>query len=306
MKLQTVTIWQRWSVISIATVLFFSFQFAQAANISVESVVDLTNQVRMKEGLAPLVLNEKLVRSAMDKAADMLAHDYFAHTSPAGVTPWDWISRNKYDYKYAGENLAMGFAKAETQQQAWMNSPTHRQNILNAHYQEIGVAVAQGEIAGQATTIAVQEFGSRADFMAPLKKTTESAVPQPKNAAVLGAEQKPETGTIGMGAFAGFMKTVEGGFKNMIAKTSKLDWHQTLGAGAVGSLWLAILGGLSVAGYLAVDSLVVAYLRRRKQQADLAAVHLRSAAEELDILQKLSIDTSQLQTIYLQQLKARR
>lgn len=76
----------------------FSFQFVAASSISVESVVDLVNQARIKESLDPLVVNDKLNKAARDKATDMLAHGYFAHTSLQGVTLWDWINKNNYKY----------------------------------------------------------------------------------------------------------------------------------------------------------------------------------------------------------------
>ena len=90
----------------------------------------------------------------------MIKNDYFAHTSPQGISPWYWYDKDNYDYKYAGENLAINFLKAEDQQKAWMDSPTHRKNIFNPNYQEIGVAVAAGEINNQTAIITVQEFGT--------------------------------------------------------------------------------------------------------------------------------------------------
>ena len=58
-----------------------------------------------------------------------------------GTTPWSWIEKENYDYNYAGENLAMDFQSAEKMEEAWMASPTHRANILNGKYREIGMAV---------------------------------------------------------------------------------------------------------------------------------------------------------------------
>jgi hypothetical protein len=71
----------------------------------------------------------------------------------------------------------MGFSEASEQQSAWMNSPEHRKNILNANYQEIGVAVKNGMLEGQLTTLTVQEFGSRADFV-PGNFTEKSIIGQ--------------------------------------------------------------------------------------------------------------------------------
>jgi hypothetical protein len=131
-----------------------------AAEINQEVVIELVNEARNKQNIQSLSENTKLNRAAEEKANDMLANNYFAHTSPSGVTPWDWIEKNNYDYKYAGENLAINFSDPTDQQEAWMNSPTHRKNILNTKYNEIGVAVVRGKINGHISTITVQEFGT--------------------------------------------------------------------------------------------------------------------------------------------------
>ena len=69
--------------------------------------------------------------SALAKAEDMAINNYFAHYSPNGKKPWDWINRDNYAYLFVGENLAINFTSAEAVHEALMNSPTHRQNILN-------------------------------------------------------------------------------------------------------------------------------------------------------------------------------
>ena len=144
---------------------------ALASAITPEAVIGLVNQARLGNGLNILEENNKLSQAAAEKAEDMVSHNYFAHNSPKGITPWFWIEKNKYEYVYAGENLAMDFMTAEKEQQAWMNSASHKKNILNPNYQEIGVAVKQGMINGHLTTIAVQEFGSRNDFVASKNPT---------------------------------------------------------------------------------------------------------------------------------------
>jgi uncharacterized protein YkwD len=143
--------------------VFFPFSnFALASEINMDNVIKLTNDARAKAGAAELAENKTLDKIAKDKVNDMIANNYFAHNSPAGLSPWSWYEKDGYDYKYAGENLAINFLKAEDQQEAWMNSPDHRKNILNPNYDEIGVAVEAGRINGQTAIITVQEFGSRA------------------------------------------------------------------------------------------------------------------------------------------------
>ena len=147
-----------------ASILFLSFfvlvNATWASSVTKEKIVELTNANREEKGLAELVGNEKLEQAAAEKADDMIVNDYFSHTSPKGITPWHWFEKEKYDYNYAGENLAMDFVSAEKMNEAWMASPTHRANILNEKYKEIGVAAKEGNISGHRTTVVVQMFGS--------------------------------------------------------------------------------------------------------------------------------------------------
>ncbi len=131
-----------------------------AAQISPERVIELTNQERAKIGVAPLVLNPLLTEAALRKGGDMFAFDYWAHNSPSGRDPWAFFHEVGYQYLYAGENLARDFANPEAIVSAWMASPTHRDNILNSKYKEIGVAVIDGTLAGVETTLVVQHFGT--------------------------------------------------------------------------------------------------------------------------------------------------
>jgi hypothetical protein len=150
------------AAVLIAGGMIFSFCLsAEAGEITAESVLGLVNQSRMLYGLKTLNENRLLMIAASDKMNDMFSHDYFAHTSPSGVTPWSWIEKNGYDYKYAGENLAIDFKSVEKEHNAWMNSTSHRKNILNPNYQEIGIAVGRGKIDGHDTILTVQMFGTQ-------------------------------------------------------------------------------------------------------------------------------------------------
>lgn len=134
---------------------------AEFSTITTNRIIELTNRVRAEEGLNTLKINDILNQAAALKANDMIRNGYFAHTSPQKVTPWHWFQSAGYEYTFAGENLAMNFSEAEEAMDAWMKSPTHRDNIVSKNYEDIGVAVAVGEINGQKTTIVVQLFGKR-------------------------------------------------------------------------------------------------------------------------------------------------
>ncbi|MEP7162405.1 MAG: CAP domain-containing protein [Candidatus Moraniibacteriota bacterium] len=162
----------------------------QASGISNAEVIQLANAAREKEGLAPLSENAALSKAASDKAHDMIANDYFAHTSPAGVTPWHWIKKEGYVYKGAGENLAVNFSSAKEQHSAWMKSESHRANILNSSYREIGVAVVEGKLNGETSLITVEFFGTPLVAVADgTKATTPLATPAPvKTPEIKGLE----------------------------------------------------------------------------------------------------------------------
>ncbi len=123
------------------------------------NIVQLTNETRETLGLPGLSTDSKLMAAAQAKAEDMFTNEYFAHTSPAGTTPWYWFQEYGYDYRSAGENLAAHFSSAEDVEAGWMASPTHRDNIVSDRYDEIGVGVAQGVYNGYHTTFVVQLFG---------------------------------------------------------------------------------------------------------------------------------------------------
>lgn len=131
-----------------------------ATDISVEKIITLVNQKRTEANLQPLSLSDQLSIAATAKGNDMFAKDYWAHVSPTGTTPWAFINASGYQYVYAGENLARNFNTAGEVVTAWMNSPTHRANILKPEYKDIGLAVINGRLNGEDTTLVVEEFGT--------------------------------------------------------------------------------------------------------------------------------------------------
>nr|WP_255570673.1 CAP domain-containing protein [Cohnella sp. CFH 77786] len=108
-------------------------------------VVTLVNQERANAGLKPLATHAKLTEMALAKAKDMKNNNYFDHNSPTYGSPFDMMRSFGITYRYAGENIAMGQRTPQEVMTAWMNSPGHRANILNANYTSIGVAYYNGE-----------------------------------------------------------------------------------------------------------------------------------------------------------------
>ncbi len=131
----------------------------------------------------------------------MINDDYWAHVSPNGTKPWSFFIDAGYNYRYAGENLARDFADPASAVEAWMASPTHKENILSSKYKDIGIAVVEGELAGVETTLIVQFFGTKyvdTTPAVPIAKAEESAsskpmpTPTPQRKEVLPKEEAEE------------------------------------------------------------------------------------------------------------------
>jgi hypothetical protein len=152
----------------------YPFILGYASQIPVSEIVVLSNQERLSHGLTSLTLDDKLSQAAAKKAADMFAKNYWAHVSPTGTQPWFFITESGYSYRYAGENLARDFSDPNSVVQAWMNSPTHRDNLLNSRYQNIGVAVVDGVLEGRETTLVVQMFGTKLSSAPAVSGTSAS------------------------------------------------------------------------------------------------------------------------------------
>jgi len=131
-----------------------------ATDINVEKLLNFTNLKRAEVGLSSLKLDYQLSAAAAGKANDMFSKGYWAHNAPDGTTPWIFINNSGYQYLYAGENLAKDFGNSEGVVNAWMASPSHRDNILRREYQDVGFAVVNGRLNGEETTLVVQFFGT--------------------------------------------------------------------------------------------------------------------------------------------------
>jgi hypothetical protein len=159
------------TIFSIFLILNFVWVFLSAVrpdilglsySISEQELLVLVNREREKIGLAPLTLDPQLSDAARRKAADMLEKNYWAHFAPDGSTsPWGFIRAAGYNYIHAGENLARGFTDSDSAVRAWMNSQTHRDNILAEKYQDVGFAIVPGTLTGEETVLIVKMFGAR-------------------------------------------------------------------------------------------------------------------------------------------------
>ena len=155
-----------------------------ATDVTVQKLYELTNAERSKINLNGLNYNDELAAAAKQKAEDMFAKDYWSHYGPAGETPWQFILASGYQYEYAGENLAKNFMFSDGVVKAWLDSTTHRDNLLRREYTDVGFAVVNGILNGEETTLVVQMFGK------PLYSKDTVASQRPKSETVVA--QKPD------------------------------------------------------------------------------------------------------------------
>ena len=146
----------------VTTGIFLLPKITFAAGITAEKIITLTNEERQTANLDQLSTNALLSQAAQNKARAIFTNQSFQHNFPEKKFS-SWIKEVGYDYSYVGENLALNFLTDEGVINAWLNSPTHKNNLLNKNFSEIGVAVIRDDWQGQPAILVVQIFG------APLK-----------------------------------------------------------------------------------------------------------------------------------------
>jgi len=133
------------------------------------AILCLHNQIRAEHGLPRLRENKRLRKAAVGHSRNMVAKQFFEHTTPSGVTMVDRILKARYVREdqgwMLGENLAWGTGSYATPRgavRAWMESPGHRANILKRGYRDMGVGLVLGvpvsDAAGATYTV---DFGVR-------------------------------------------------------------------------------------------------------------------------------------------------
>jgi len=208
----------------------------RVSDISVSELLTDTNQARTEANLTELKVNDKLNEAAFMKAKDMFANNYWAHTSPNGITPWKWLGDTGYSYDVAGENLAKNYPTARATVDAWMASESHRANILDGRYQDIGFAVVDGMLDGRDATLVVAYYGT------------------PVSAAVQGSETRPQV------SFAAPVNNSAGNPLTYFGTALQSLSPATLGALAL----LTVVGMVAVAAHHYRNKLPVAWRRSWK------------------------------------------
>ena len=223
-----------------------------ATTITSEKLLAATNTQREEAGLEPLAGNEKLSQAAVLKANDMFEYQYWAHESPSGATPWQWLDQAGYAYDYAGENLAKNFHTAESTMTAWMASPDHRANVLGTQYSEVGFAVVEGVLKNEPTTLVVALYGheTKDQSAAPLAMTTtntpinEPLAPVTRLGMAVQSLSPAALGSVVLLLVAAFVAFAAHAYRRKLPKKLQRSWyrhHGLLKAGGLLSLCIMLL-----------------------------------------------------------------
>lgn len=160
---------RRMSLLIMALGIFLLPQVGYFSSITPEKIIELTNIERSSAGFKNLTTNQSLTQAAYLKGQAIFETQTFQHT--IGDKKFSsWIRDTGYDYKIVGENLAIDFMTSEGVINAWLNSPSHKSNLLNPNFNEIGVAIMEGKFQGQNSVVVVQIFGAQT-ISASVQKT---------------------------------------------------------------------------------------------------------------------------------------
>lgn len=235
----------------------------RASDISAAELLEDTNQQRTAAGLEALQPNTELAQAAALKAQDMFAHNYWAHTSPQGVEPWKWFGDVGYSYSVAGENLAKNYPSAQATVTAWMNSETHRANIMNGKYVDVGFAVADGTIDGSETTLVVALYGAPAVLAATDGEPTQAVFTAAKLAgpatnplgyfaSALQSLSPVTVAVLGLFGLVAIVGVAAHHYRNKLPKSWRKSWkvhhgmYTFVGMIALGALVVLATGGGSL------------------------------------------------------------
>ncbi|MFI5159515.1 MAG: CAP domain-containing protein, partial [Sphingobacteriales bacterium] len=180
----------RYQIILLTALLLLSVRIsligggsASASDITVSSVLNGVNNERSQRNISTLRTDSRLSNAAQSKSADMITRKYFAHVDPDGHYIWDKIVADGYTpYTILGENLAIDFSDTAGLIAAWIDSPTHRANLLNPGFADQGMGVALGDTAqGQYSIAITNTFGAQpaatSQNTTPAKQTPVQTTP---------------------------------------------------------------------------------------------------------------------------------
>lgn len=250
-------------VIALVAQLAYSFittgrasVLGRESDIQVSELFIETNKARKAANEPELKMNDNLSHAAFLKAQNMISEQYWAHVSPSGIQPWKWFADAGYNYSYAGENLAKNYPSAGATVEAWMGSPTHRENILNKAFVDVGFAVVTGELQGEETTLVVAMYGApvtvaatqaaAADHKGFLMSSVEDTVQQPLQyfSASFDSLSPVTIAILGLLAIVALVGVIAHHYRNKLPKSVQKSWRKHHGMYTF--IGMLILGALII------------------------------------------------------------
>lgn len=147
-----------------------------------QSLLTSTNSQREVYGSGDLTISAELSAAAQAKAKDMALRNYWSHNTPEGTEPWVFINKAGYNYQKAGENLAVGFSDEQSVVKAWMASPSHKENLIDPAYTEVGFGFADApsfKATGNTPSTIVVAYYARPNVAPSIVPTTISTSSAP-------------------------------------------------------------------------------------------------------------------------------
>ena len=114
----------------------------------------LLNQTRAAAGLGPVVVDATLTAVARAHSRDMIVRNFFDHTNPDGLDPFQRMKAAGISFGYAGENIATANNATEAENM-FLNSPHHLENIVSPNYKRVGIGIVKG---GRMPIAVTQDF----------------------------------------------------------------------------------------------------------------------------------------------------
>lgn len=134
---------------------------SQQTKTEYQEIINLTNEARQKYGLPELKYNPQLAQIADSRISDMKNKHYFAHINPDNKGLKYFVEQADYNYLIVGENLAINYYDSQEVVQAWLESPSHRENILKPTFNEIGLSSDEIKINGNKNFVIAMILGAK-------------------------------------------------------------------------------------------------------------------------------------------------
>lgn len=110
-----------------------------------DQVLQLVNMERF--GVGAVKPDPRLAALAEDYACTMIGDGFFGHVNPRTTMGLaERVAAAGYEFDVVGENLALGMTTAAAIVDAWLESPAHREILLDAEFTHVGIAARDDEV----------------------------------------------------------------------------------------------------------------------------------------------------------------